>query len=273
MMWPWVPAMTSWPRWTCAIWATRLPIAPEETKSPPSLPSSSATRSSSARTVGSSPKTSSPTSACAIASRIAGVGRVTVSDRRSACTASVLVEHLGDEERQLEALLVVEPGVADRLVAQVEVGVEDLLRPADALGDVVARELDVDAAGHGAERAVHLEEPLDLLDDVVEVAGLVARGRLVGVAVHGVAHPRHRGPRGGDLLDDGRQRLTDVAGTHPRDEGQPAGLAIGVDLVDDAQEVVGVGVRRHLDPHGVADGGDEVDVGAVEIAGALPHPH
>ena len=28
------PAMTSWPRWSCAIWATRLPIAPEATKRP-----------------------------------------------------------------------------------------------------------------------------------------------------------------------------------------------------------------------------------------------
>src|SRR5215470_3425721 len=47
------------------------------------MPSSSATRACRRLTVGSSPKTSSPTSARAIASRIAGVGRVTVSERRS----------------------------------------------------------------------------------------------------------------------------------------------------------------------------------------------
>ena len=82
-MWPWAPAMISWPRWRCAIWATRLPIAPDATNRPASLPSSSAARSSSAMTVGSSPKTSSPTSASAIARRISGVGFVTVSDRRS----------------------------------------------------------------------------------------------------------------------------------------------------------------------------------------------
>ena len=59
-------------------------------------------------------------------------GRVRVSDSRSAAYAaslpSVLGEHLGDEERQLQALLVVQARVAHRLVAQVEVGVEDLLR-------------------------------------------------------------------------------------------------------------------------------------------------
>ena len=91
----------------------------------------------------------------------------------------------------------VEPRVADRLVAVAEVDLGELLAAADALGDVVAGELDVDAAGPGAERAVHVEEALDLLDDVVEAAGLVARGRLEGVAVHRVAHP-------GDL--DARRR-------------------------------------------------------------------
>jgi hypothetical protein len=113
------------------------------------------------------------------------------------------VQHLGDEEGQLEALLVVQARVADRLVAQVQVGVEDLLGATDALGDVVAGELDVDAAGHRARGPVHLEEAFDLLDDVVEVAGLVARRRLEGVAVHRVAHPGDRGTGCRDLLDDG----------------------------------------------------------------------
>ena len=62
---------------------TRLPIVPLDTNSPASLPSSSAARASSALTVGSSPNTSSPTSAEAIARRISSVGWVTVSERRS----------------------------------------------------------------------------------------------------------------------------------------------------------------------------------------------
>ena len=56
---------------------------PLATNRPASLPRSSAARSSRAITVGSSPKTSSPTSASAMARRIAAVGRVTVSLRRS----------------------------------------------------------------------------------------------------------------------------------------------------------------------------------------------
>jgi hypothetical protein len=37
-------------------------------------------------------------------------------------------------------------------------------------------------------------------------------------------------------------------------------------------DVVGVGLGRELDPDRVADPGDEVDVGAVDLAGALPDP-
>src|SRR5262249_12004269 len=61
-----------------------LPMVPEGTNRPAGWPSIAAASSSRRRTVGSSPKTSSPTSARAIASRIAGVGLVNVSLRKSA---------------------------------------------------------------------------------------------------------------------------------------------------------------------------------------------
>src|SRR5215469_13322455 len=75
--------MTWWPDLasTCsAIWVHSVPVGRYTAAC---LPVSSATRSSSRLTVGSSPSLSSPTSAAAIARRIASVGRVTVSDRRS----------------------------------------------------------------------------------------------------------------------------------------------------------------------------------------------
>src|SRR3954454_13263238 len=118
--------------------------------------------------------------------------------RRSPCAPSDPVrparplsasQHLGDEERELERLLGVEPRVAGRLVAAGEVLVRDVLRAAEALGDVFPGDLDVDAARVAAERGVHLEEALPLVHDPVEVPGLVPGGRLVGVAVHRVALP------------------------------------------------------------------------------------
>src|SRR5690349_6123264 len=75
--------MTSWPARVWASTETRLPWVPDETKSAASLPVRRAASSSRRRTVGSSSHTSSPTSAPAIASRMAWVGSVSVSDRRS----------------------------------------------------------------------------------------------------------------------------------------------------------------------------------------------
>src|SRR5690348_10992153 len=66
-----------------AIW---LAIVPDGTNRAASLPVISAKVSWRRLTVGSSPYWSSPTSASAIARRMAGVGRVTVSERRSTST-------------------------------------------------------------------------------------------------------------------------------------------------------------------------------------------
>src|SRR4051794_3514435 len=71
------------PRRVWARTAAWFPIVPDGTYTAASLPRTRAVSASSAITVGSSPQTSSPTSASAIARRISGVGRVTVSERRS----------------------------------------------------------------------------------------------------------------------------------------------------------------------------------------------
>src|SRR5438034_5726903 len=86
--------------WPGRVWPTTeagMPIVPDATKRPAALPSRSAAIASRRLTVGSSSQTSSPTSARAIASRISGVGRVRVSERRStmSCTGFRLVSPLG----------------------------------------------------------------------------------------------------------------------------------------------------------------------------------
>src|SRR4051812_34907432 len=108
-----------------------------------------------------------------------GVGRVTVSDRRSMAPCRVppracewwgaggpsATQHLRHEEGQLQRLPGVQPRVTGRLVAAVEVLVADLHGAAEALGDVLTGELDVDAAGPRAQRAVDVEEAQHLVDD------------------------------------------------------------------------------------------------------------
>src|SRR2546425_650582 len=82
-MWESRSRTTSWPGRVWASTEIRLPCVPDATNSPDSLPIRSAARASSRLTVGSSSHTSSPTSARAMASRMAGVGSVSVSERRS----------------------------------------------------------------------------------------------------------------------------------------------------------------------------------------------
>ena len=77
------PMMISSPRPAWVRIETRLPIVPLATKTAASLPNRSAAIASRRLSVGSSPKTSSPSSASAIARRISGEGWVTVSLRRS----------------------------------------------------------------------------------------------------------------------------------------------------------------------------------------------
>src|SRR5688572_16512911 len=100
-----------------------------------------------------------------MARRMAGVGFVTVSDRRSTAPCRVppracewwgaggpssATQHLRDEEGQLQRLPGVQARVAGGLVAAVEVLVADLHGAAEALGDVLTGQLDVDAARPGA---------------------------------------------------------------------------------------------------------------------------
>ena len=85
---------------TCSRNAIALHIVPEGRNSAASLPSSSATRSCSAFTVGSSKRCSSPTSASAIARRIASVGprlRVAEEVDRHRRAAPMTRERLGHE--------------------------------------------------------------------------------------------------------------------------------------------------------------------------------
>ena len=77
------PTMYSSPRWQCAIRPHKLLCVPVGINRAASNPSMSAMRSCKALTDGSSPNTSSPKGAANMAARMAAVGWVTVSLRRS----------------------------------------------------------------------------------------------------------------------------------------------------------------------------------------------
>ena len=216
---------------------------------------------------------------------MAAVGFVTVSERRSTFELerpSVITarrrgafgdEPLGDAEGELERLLDVQPRIARRLVAATEIGRGELGRAADAFGDVVAGQLDVQAAGVRAQLGVDVEESVDLVDDPVEVAGLDAVGGLFGVAVHRIALPDHEMAGRAHLLDDRRQLVAHQRVRHPADQREPAGRAVRVEPLDELGGELRRRGRAELHADRVRDARDEVEVRAVQLPGALADPH
>jgi acyl carrier protein len=89
-----------------------------------------------------------------------------------------LAEQLGDPKGEVDTLSGVQPRVAHRLVAVVEVGVRQLIAAAETLGDVLAGELDVDAARPGAFGSVGPPLPVGSVGDLYIGGDGVSRGYL-----------------------------------------------------------------------------------------------
>src|SRR5213594_2123508 len=126
-MWQVVSQSNSSPGCVCARTQIWFDMVPDGTNRAASLPSSAATRSCRRMTVGSSPKTSSPTSAAAMAARMPGVGLVTVSLRRSMGASGMSAS---DEDLPLPLLQ--EPALAHLL--HEDVPADDALQRGD--GDI-----------------------------------------------------------------------------------------------------------------------------------------
>src|SRR6202035_814176 len=210
-MWLLASQITSLPgrarRWR-AIW---LPIVPEGTKSAAAVPIAAAASSCSVRTVGASPKTSSPTSASAIARRISASGRVTVSDRRSMRSVVMIASgseaephphrslhhlaplhldgDLGEEEVQGEA------GIGDAAVAAVgELG--------GAAAEPAAAVDDADPDVGGEDREALGEEELGAV--LAQVVGTGVQRAAAGQADR--QRRRHQASRGDGVLELGREQ-------------------------------------------------------------------
>src|SRR6185436_13292320 len=116
--------------------------------------------------------------------RVLMVARQSRSKSKSRCgrhrlflTGAFLLQQFGDQESHVDGLLGIEAGIADRVIAIVEVLVGDGAGTADAFGDVLPGHFEMDAAGMGALRRVDGEERLHLRQHAVERTRLVARGR------------------------------------------------------------------------------------------------
>ena len=146
------------------------------------------------------------------------------------------------------------------------------MRAADAFGHVLSRHLHMDAARPGAFRGMRLEEAAHLAENGVEPAGLAAMGGRDGVAMHRVGQPDDRCARLPHGAQQARQLALELVHAHPADEREPPRLVLGVQPVDEAQQVLGLGRRADLQPDRVADAAHELDMRAVQLAGAVADP-
>src|SRR5712664_1872135 len=101
--------------------------------------------------------------------------------------AAFVFEQFRDQESHIDRLLGVEAGIADRVIAIVEILIGDGARAAGAFGDVLPGHFQVHATGMRSLRRVDSEERLHLRQYPVERTGLVTAVRSDGVAMHRIA--------------------------------------------------------------------------------------
>src|SRR5438045_3217931 len=96
-------------------------------------------------------------------------------------------------------------------------GLADLLGAADAFGDVLPSQLEMYASGIASLGSVDREGAMQLVEDPVEPARLVAVGRRDRVAVHRIDAPHHLTPSALNRADQIRQPRFDLVGAHAGD--------------------------------------------------------
>src|SRR6266850_793861 len=191
---------------------------------------------------------------------------------RLVLTGAFLLEQFGDQEGHVDRLFGIEAGIADRVIAVIEVLVGDGAGAADAFGDVLPGHLQVHAAGMRAFSGVDREERLHLRQHAVERTGLVARGRGDGVAMHGIAGPHHDTPFPLHGADQRREMIADLVGAEAVDQCQPPRLVVGVEDVDQLQQFVRLQRGAAFQADRVLDAAEIFDMAVVELAGAVADP-
>src|SRR6266851_155054 len=191
---------------------------------------------------------------------------------RLGLAAAFLLEQFGDQESHVDRLLGIETGIADRVIAVVEILIGDGARPADAFGDVLPGHFQVDAAGMGALRRVDGEERLHLRQYPVERTGLVAGCRGDGVAVHRIARPDHRAAFALHRADQLRQMIADLVRAEAVDQGQPSRLIVRIEHVDQPQQFVRLKRGTALQSDRILDAAEIFHMAVIELAGAVADP-
>src|SRR3981081_4686611 len=183
-----------------------------------------------------------------------------------------LREQFRDQESHVDRLLGIEPGIADRVIAIVEILIGDGARAADAFGYVLAGHLEMDAAGVGTFRRVDGEERLHLRQDPVERTGLVAAGRADCIAVHRIARPDDRMTFALHSADQLRHMIADLVRTEAGDQREASGLIVRIEHVDQPQQFIRLERGTALQSDRILDAAEIFHMAVIELAGAVADP-
>src|SRR6516162_9336033 len=186
--------------------------------------------------------------------------------------ATLPLEQLRDQERHVDRLLGIETGIADRVITVVEILVGNRACPANAFGDVLAGHLQMHPAGIGALRRVDRKEAPHLRQDAVERPGLVASGRGDGIAVHRIARPHHDPSLAFHRAKQSRQLFGDLVGAEPGNQRQPSRLVVGIEQVDQLDQLVRLHRRAAFQADRILDAAKIFDVSVVELPRAVADP-
>ena len=198
--------------------------------------------------------------------------KVVLLPRRCGRSSVSGVQHLGEFERQFDALFGVETRVTVGLIVELKMLVEKLAAATGAFRYILAGEFQVDAARDRPFRLVDLEEVPDLSQDFLEFPGLLPEFAGVGVAVHRVAAPDQLETLLFHFGGEPWQMILDDPGPEAGDQGQPARFIIRVEAEDDVFDLIEIVIRADLDADRVSHPAQKFDVGTLRLAGPIADP-
>ena len=194
--------------------------------------------------------------------------------RQQMGSRSALVRQLfSDQKSQLQRLLVVEPRVAVRVIAIREIALGHLVRTAGAFGHVLARHLEMDAAGVRAFGLDDVHEVADFRQDALERTGLVSRLGLFDISVHRVRRPHDFPAFSFNLAHELRQPFGHLVRSEPRNQRQPSRNVVRVQDVDQSDQFIRIKRRTALHADRIANAAAELDVCVVRLPGPVANPH
>jgi len=130
----------------------------------------------------------------------------------------------------------------------------------------------MDAAQSCPGGGMQVERLIELRANVVETARLESVAGRFGVAVHRVSHPQHALAFATNRIQMLWQFSGDLGRAHTVNQCQSTGLVFRIEMIRQAQQVVGLDARADLDCNRIADSAHVLGVRAFQCCRAHADP-